>query len=93
MIGMINIFPSTKPVVTSEQLQQVKDWLYELLQIDRETIISLSQLQCQEPNCPPIHTAIAIMTSPPCILRIHKAIPDITCTDVCEAIALKTIKD
>ena len=90
---MINFALFTKPAVTTEQLQQVKDWLYESLQIDRDTIISFSQLQCLEPNCPPIQTAIAIMTSPPCILRIHKAIADITCTDVCEAIALKTIKE
>ena len=86
---MINFAPFTKPAVTTEQLQRVKDWLYELLQIDRDTIISLSQLQCLEPNCPPIQTAIAIMTSPHRVIRIHKAIPDITCADICEAIALK----
>ncbi|MBD2186602.1 hypothetical protein [Pseudanabaena mucicola] len=86
---MINLFAPQKPPVTAEQSQQVKDWLYEILQIDRTTIISLSQLQCSEPNCPPIQTAIAIMLTPPLIIRIHKATADINYTDVCTAIALK----
>jgi hypothetical protein len=82
----INLFPK-KPAVTSVQLQQVKDWLYEVLSIDRHTIISVNQLQCQDLGCPPIQTAIAIMTIPHRVIRIHKAIPDITYADVVQAIA------
>ncbi len=85
---MIDLFPQ-KPAVSTEQLQQVKDWLYEVLQIDRHTIISMSQLQCTDPNCHPLQTAIAIMTSPHRVIRIHKAIPDITYADVVQAIAIK----
>jgi len=81
----IDLFPK-KPAVTSAQTQQVKSWLYEILQIDHRTVISLSQLQCQDLNCPPIQTAIAIMTTPHRVIRIHKAIPDITYNDVVEAI-------
>ena len=86
---MIDLFPR-KPAVSTEQLQQVKDWLYEVLQIDRHTIISMSQLQCTDPNCPPLQTAIAIMTSPHRVIRIHKAIPDITYADVVKAINEKS---
>jgi hypothetical protein len=86
---MIDLFPR-KPAVTTEQLQQVKDWLYEVLQINRHTIISISQLQCTDLNCPPIQTAIAIMTSPHRVIRIHKAIPDITYADVVQAINEKS---
>ncbi|MFM7603061.1 MAG: hypothetical protein ACKO7R_17990 [Pseudanabaena sp.] len=81
----IDLFPK-KPAVTSAQMQQVKSWLYEILQIDHYIVISLSQLQCQDLNCPPIQTAIAIMTTPHRVIRIHKAIPDITYNDVVEAI-------
>ena len=85
---MIDLFPR-KPAVTTEQLQQVKDWLYEVLQIDRHTIISMSQLQCTDPNCPPLQTEIAVMTIPHRVIRIHKAIPDITLADVVQAIAIQ----
>jgi hypothetical protein len=85
----IDLFPK-KPAVSAEQSQQVKDWLYEILQIDRQTVISLSQLQCQDSGCPPIQTAIAVMTSPHRVIRIHKAIPDIAYTDVVQAITANT---
>ena len=85
---MIDLFPN-KPKVTPEQSQRVKDWIYQVLQINSNTVISLSQLQCQDPDCPPIQTAIAIMTSPHRVIRIHKAIPDITYGDVVQAIACK----
>ena len=81
----IDLFPK-KPAVSNEQLQQVKDWLCEILQIDRRTVISLSQLQCQDVGCPPIQTAIAVMTTPHRVIRIHKAIPDITYADIVHAI-------
>ncbi|WP_271254782.1 hypothetical protein [Pseudanabaena sp. Chao 1811] len=89
---MIDIFPPKKPAVSAEQLQQVKDWLYEILQIDSNTIISISQMQCQDLNCPPMQTAIAIMTTPHRVIRIHKAIPDITHADVVQAIAVQKHK-
>ena len=85
---MIDLFPN-KPKVTPEQSQRVKDWIYQVLQINSNTVISLSQLQCQDPDCPPIQTAIAIMTSPHRVIRIHKAIPDITYGDIVQAIACK----
>ncbi|MFN5922996.1 MAG: hypothetical protein ACK6BN_16045 [Pseudanabaena sp.] len=84
----IDLFPK-KPAVSAEQSQQVKDWLYEILRIDHQTVISLSQLQCQDSGCPPMQTAIAIMTSPHRIIRIHKAISDITHADVVQAIAIQ----
>ena len=82
----IDLFPR-KPAVSTEQLQQLSDWLYEILQIKHHTVISINQLQCQDSGCPPIQTAIAIMTSPHHVIRIHKAIPDITYVDVVQAIA------
>ena len=85
---MIDLFPN-KPKVTPEQSQQVKNWIYQILKINSNTVISLSQLQCQDPDCPPIQTAIAIMTSPHRVIRIHKAIPDITYGDIVQAIACK----
>ena len=84
----IDLFPK-KPAVSAEQSQQVKDWLYKILEINNQTVISLSQLQCQDSGCPPMQTAIAIMSSPHRVIRIHKAISDITYADVVQAIAIK----
>ena len=65
-----------------EKINQIKQWIYQALQIDDEISISLSQLQCTEPGCPPIETVINIMTNPVNQHKIHKSIAEIEYTDI-----------
>ena len=67
---------------SSQEIKQVKQWIYQALQIDDEISISLSQLQCTEPGCPPIETVINIMTNPVQQYKIHKSIAEIEYTDI-----------
>lgn len=67
---------------SSEDIQQVKQWIYQALQLDEEISISLSQLQCNEPGCPPIETVINVMTNPVQQYKIHKSIAEIEYSDV-----------
>jgi len=67
---------------SSEKTKQIKQWIYQALQIDDEISISLSQLQCTEPGCPPIETVINIMTNPVQQYKIHKSIAEIEYTDI-----------
>jgi hypothetical protein len=69
-----------------EQAQRVKDWMYQVLEIDEEIPISLSQLQCTEPGCPPIETVIAVMKNPVEQYKLHKSIAEIQYTDIAELI-------
>lgn len=66
----------------SQEIKQVKQWIYQALQIDDEISISLSQLQCTEPGCPPIETVINVMTNPVQQYKIHKSIAEIEYTDI-----------
>lgn len=66
----------------SEEIKQIKQWIYQALQIDDEISISLSQLQCTEPGCPPIETVINVMTNPVQQYKIHKSIAEIEYTDI-----------
>ena len=68
--------------VSSQQIKQVKEWIYQCLEIDEETSISLSQLQCTEPECPPIETVILVMKNPVQQYKIHKKIADIEYADI-----------
>jgi hypothetical protein len=70
----------------TEQTRQVKEWIYQALKLDEEIPISLSQLQCNEPNCPPIETVIALMKSPVEQYKIHKPIAEIEYKDIAELI-------
>ena len=67
---------------SSQEIKQIKQWIYQTLQIDDETSISLSQLQCTEPGCPPIETVIHVMTNPVQQYKIHKSIGEIEYTDI-----------
>ncbi|WP_414581135.1 hypothetical protein [Scytonema sp. PCC 10023] len=70
----------------TEQTRQVKKWIYQALKIDEEIPISLSQLQCHEPDCPPLETVIAVMKNPVEQYKIHKPIAEIEYTDIAELI-------
>ncbi len=68
--------------VTSQQIKQVKKWIHQYFEIDEEVSISLSQLQCTEPDCSPIETVISVMTNPVQHYKIHKKIADIEPRDI-----------
>jgi len=78
----MNLFTKSTPKVDSEKLQQIKSWAYQNLAIATEISISISQLQCHEPDCPPIETVIAVMTNPPKQYKIHKSASQITEKDI-----------
>ena len=73
------------------KLALVKTWIYEALQLDADTVLSISQLSCTEPNCPPVETVVAVMTQPPQQYKIHKAIADIERLDILNLAALDRI--
>ena len=85
----MNLFSQQTPSKNPEKIRQIKTWIYELLEIDSEISISISQLRCTEPGCPPIETVIAVMTSPIQQYKIHKQITEIEHTDISEALRQK----
>ncbi|MEM6593110.1 MAG: hypothetical protein AAF892_16170 [Cyanobacteria bacterium P01_D01_bin.71] len=78
----MDLFSQSRPKHNPVALQQLKTWIYDLLKLDPEVSISVSQLQCQEPGCPPIETAITILSQPTQQYKIHKALDDIKQVDV-----------
>ncbi|HEY9709498.1 MAG TPA: hypothetical protein V6D48_14940 [Oculatellaceae cyanobacterium] len=85
----MNLFSQQTPSKNQEKIRQIKTWIYELLEIDSEISISISQLRCIEPGCPPIETIIAVMTSPVQKYTIHKSITELEHTDISEAVRQK----
>ncbi len=85
----MNLFARRNTKTDIEQIRQIKNWLYETLSIDKEVYISLSQLSCTEPDCPPIETVIAVMLNPAQQYKIHKPIAEIEYTDICNLVQYK----
>ncbi len=79
----MNLFSQNKPKADPEQIQQIKSWVYRILKVDTEIPISISQIACKEPGCPPIETVIAVMNHPVQQYKIHKAANEIDEIDIC----------
>lgn len=78
----MNLFAKSIPKANSENLRQIKKWVYQILDIDSEISVSINQLYCHEPNCPPVETVIAVMTNPIQQYKIHKSVSHITEADI-----------
>ena len=78
----MNLFSQSGPKPNPAALQQTKAWVYDLLKLKPDTDISVGQLQCREPDCPPIETVITILSQPAQQYKIHKALDDIERDDL-----------
>lgn len=78
----MDLFSQSKPKSNPAALQQLKLWVYDLLKLDPDIPISVSQLQCKEPGCSPVETVITILSQPTQQYKIHKALDDIQQADV-----------
>lgn len=80
----MDLFSQNKPKADPKHIQQIKSWVYRILEVDAGVPISISQLACHEPGCPPLETVIAVMTQPIQQYKIHKAVNEIDEVDICE---------
>ena len=78
----MDIFKSSTPKADPGQIKQLKSWFHEVLDISADVPVSISQLACHEPDCPPVETVIAIMTRPPKQFKVHKPIGEIVQSDI-----------
>lgn len=47
------------------------------LSLPEDTTVTVSQLSCREPGCPPLETVIAILDDPPRRWTIHRPLAEI----------------
>lgn len=67
-----------------EKTQQIKVWTREVLYLDDEVVVSITELVCRDNDCPDIETVIGIMRPGEKIetIRIHKAIAEVELADL-----------
>jgi len=82
----MSLFDPSPNKISSAELRQLKNWVYEILTLDRDVPISISQLKCTEPGCSPLETVIAVMSQPPQTYKIHRPATEIDRGDVIQAI-------
>ena len=76
-----------RPKRDAAVMRQIKDWAYECLPISTEAVVSVMELECHKPDCPPLETVVAAMEQGKETRqwKFHKPMPDITLADVVDA--------
>ena len=77
---------------SSGRAGSVKTWVIEGLGLNDSDLVTVAELKCHEPDCPPIETLISVHNSDGNRRdwRIHKSIADIAKVDVQKILAVKT---
>lgn len=62
----------------------IKGWARTILGLDESAVVSINELSCAKPDCPPRETVILVLRpgAPALRLSVHKAIVDVTEADV-----------
>jgi hypothetical protein len=87
MNAFVNPIKPRGGVGYGEALSRIKAWTRAAL-TEGEPTISITELACAEPGCPPRETVVLVMWSDATVwkLRIHKGMTDVTHSDVLHAI-------
>ena len=79
---MINLFDRSKP--SGEAIKRVKEAVSDCFRIPETTTLAVAELNCHEPDCPPVETVITAHKEDGTIetWRIAKRIDDIEDRDI-----------
>ena len=70
-----------------EQARAIKQWTRETLALTDDTVVSVNELACHLPGCPPRETVILVMSAAGTMqASIHKALAEVDETDVAAAV-------
>lgn len=79
----------TSSIIT--KARTIKQWARQLLSIPDDAVVSVNEISCALPDCPPKETVILVMCDGSTIqASIHKAMADVTEQDVSEAFRAET---
>lgn len=66
-----------------EQARAIKQWTRSFLTLSEDAVVSVNELACHLPSCPPKETVILVMTAERTVqASIHRALEDVTEADV-----------
>lgn len=72
--------------------RQIKAWVKEILALDDDVVISVSELSCARPDCPPKETVILILSGETTRqISIHEAMTDLDKDKIVSAYAKEDI--
>lgn len=63
---------------------RIKGWVSRAFGLEEGTPVTVMELRCKEPGCPPVETAIAILDAPgsPRQYKVHRPMSEVAFEDV-----------
>ncbi|WP_173514624.1 hypothetical protein [Sinorhizobium psoraleae] len=86
--AFINPLARGAPAVVSGA-RAIKQWTREALTLSEDAVVSVNELACHLPGCPPKETVVLVMQGARTLqVSIHKAMQDLTENDVALAFSI-----
>ncbi len=86
MNSFVNPFMQQAPRPVFAHAAEIKRWTRQALELDQKVVISVNEIACPQPDCPPQETVILVLRAGNAVkLSIHKALADVSEADVIDA--------
>ncbi|MCD2174272.1 hypothetical protein [Rhizobium sp. C4] len=80
--GFVNPLKRRAPGLV-DQARSIKQWTRESLSLTEDTVVSVNELACHVPGCPPQETVILVIRPSETVqASIHKAMADVAEADI-----------
>ena len=68
---------------------EVKAWVAEHLSLAQDDLVTVAELACHEPGCPPVETVVTVHASggERCTWHVHKPLSEVDKTDIVTALS------
>lgn len=85
-----NPFSRQRPDGFAARISEIKTWTRTILALEEDAIVSVSELACSQPECPPKMVVVLVLCDPepPRKFTVHKALLDTKEDDIREASSL-----
>lgn len=84
---MINLFGGTRSPDPS-LVRSIKEWAREVLGLDANAVLAVSELRCMEEGCPEVETVIGVPGSGRPPVKVSKPMADVAREDIVAAISV-----
>lgn len=75
------------PHSKAQRVGEIKDLVVRSLRLDSDAAVMVTELQCQEEDCPPLETVIAVFSvaRPKIQLKLHRSLAEVTDEEIARA--------
>jgi hypothetical protein len=89
MTSFVNPLGRQRPNGFSARVSEIKAWTKEALSLDEEAVVSVNEVACSQPDCPPKQVVVLILcaSAPARKFAVHKPLMETGQEEIIDAIS------